>query len=235
MTQQKSERGGPIRPRSHTPSRGSGSREKKTLFATEREGDAARLLRWHFARLGLENAVDRLVFFDESGLNLSTGRLYGRAPSHQRVLDDVPKNWGDSITLVAGMRASGLVAPMLVVGSMNGAAFADYVRCCVAPERRAGGIVVMDNLGAHKVDDARAAIEKVGAALLFLPPYSPDLNPIEMAWSKLKTFIRKLKPRHLDELVEATRRALESVTTSDLLGWLRHADYGQNQPMREML
>jgi transposase len=162
-------------------------------------------------------------------------RLYGRAPSHQRVLDDVPKNWGDSITLVAGMRASGLVAPMLVVGSMNGPAFADYIRRCVAPELRAGDVVVMDNLGAHKVADVRAAIEEAGATLLFLPPYSPDLNPIEMAWSKLKALIRKVKPRHLDELVEATRQALQSVTSDDLLGWLRHAGYRQNQPMREML
>jgi transposase len=162
-------------------------------------------------------------------------RLYGRAPSHQRVLDDVPKNWGNSITLVAGMRASGLVAPMLVVGSINGPVFADYIQRCVVPELRAGDIVVMDNLGAHKVDDVRAAIEQAGATLLFLPPYSPDLNPIEMAWSKLKSFIRKVKPRHLDELVEATRQALESVTSTDLFGWLRHAGYRQNQPTREML
>jgi len=175
------------------------------------------------------------VFFDESGLNLSMGRLYGRAPSHQRVLDDVPKNWGDSITLVAGMRASGLVAPMLIIGSMNGPTFAEYMRLHVAPSLRAGDIVVMDNLAAHKVDDARAAIEEVGATLLFLPPYSPDLNPIEMAWSKVKARIRQLKPRRLDELVDATGRALEAVTTSDLLGWLRHAGYPQNQLMREVL
>jgi transposase len=193
------------------------------------------LLRWHFARLGLESAGNRLVFFDESGLNLSMARLYGRAPSHERVLDDVPKNWGDSITLVAGMRASGLVAPMLVIGSMTGLAFADYIRRCVAPELHAGDIVVMDNLGAHKLEDVRKAIEEVGATLLFLPPYSPDLNPIEMAWSKLKALIRRLKPRRLDELVEATKQALEAVTQGDLVGWLRHAGYSQNQSEREML
>lgn len=193
------------------------------------------MLRWHFARLGLESLVSRLVFFDESGLNLSMARLYGRAPSCERVLDDVPKNWGDSITLVAGMRASGLVAPMLVVGSMTGVAFADYIRRCVAPELRAGDIVVMDNLGAHKLVDVREAIEAVGATLLFLPPYSPDLNPIEMLWSKIKALIRRMRPRCLDDLVEATRRALEAVTDADLLGWLRHAGYSQNQLKREML
>lgn len=93
----------------------------------------------------------------------------------------------------------------------------------------------MDNLGAHKVKDVQAAIEEVGATLLFLPPYSPDLNPIEMAWSKLNARIRQQKPRGLDALVEATRCALEAVTPADLLGWLRHAGYSHNQPKRELL
>lgn len=193
------------------------------------------MLRWHFAQLGLHHDIDRLVFFDETGLNLSMARRYGRAPSCERVLDHVPKNWGDSVTLVAGMRASGLVAPMLVIGSMTGEAFADYVRRCVAPELRTGDIVVMDNLTAHKNEATRVAIEQVGATLLFLPPYSPDLNPIEMTWSKLKALVRKLRPRCVDDLVEATRLALEAVTSADLLGWLRHAGYGDAQPNRELL
>jgi transposase len=162
-------------------------------------------------------------------------RFYARAPSHQRVLDDVPKNWGDSVTLIAGMRASGMVAPRLIIGSLTGPAFADYVRTCVVPELRAGDILVMDNLGAHKDADARAVLEEAGVSVLFLPPYSPDLNPIEMAWSKLKSVIRSLKPRRIDDLVDATRRALDAITARDRLGWLRHAGYGQNQPVWELL
>ena len=215
-----------------------GEPKKKTIFATERESDSTRLLRWHFKRLGLEEQLEHLVFFDESGLNLSLTRLYGRAQSNQRVLDATPKNWGDSITLIAGIRQSGLVAPMLMVGSLTGPAFIDYVERCVVPELRAGDVVVLDNLGAHRMADVQRAIEAAGASVLLLPPYSPDLNPIELAWSKVKALVRKLEPGALDAprrsrpsrpprwLVDATARALESITATDLTNWLRHAGYG---------
>lgn len=142
------------------------------------------------------------------------------------MLDATPKNWGDSITLIAGIRQSGLVAPMLMVGSLTGPAFIDYVERCVVPELRAGDVVVLDNLGAHRMADVQRAIEAAGASVLFLPPYSPDLNPIELAWSKVKALVRKLEPRALDALVDATARALESITATDLTNWLRHAGYG---------
>jgi len=152
-------------------------------------------------------------------------RAYGRAPSNARVLDATPKNWGESITLIAGIRLSGLVAPMLMRGSLTGPAFIDYVERCVVPELREGDVLVLDNLGAHRMLAVQRAIEDAGASVLFLPPYSPDLNPIELAWSKVKAIVRKLKPRALDALVDASARALESITGYDLANWFRHAGY----------
>ena len=114
---------------------------------------------------------------------------------------------------------------MLMRGSLTGPAFIDYVERCVAPELRVGDVVVLDNLGAHRMAAVKRAVEDAGASVLFLPPYSPDLNPIELAWSKVKAIIRKLKPRALDALVDASARALESITSSDLANWFRHAGY----------
>ena len=181
------------------------------------------MLRWHYAQLGLECYSGRLIFFDESGLNLSMARLYGRAPTCERVLDDVPKNWGESITLIAGLSDDGMIAPMLIRGSLTGDAFIGYVRDFVAPQLREGDVIVLDNLGAHKVEAARREIEARGAAVLFLPPYSPDLNPIELAWSKLKSIIRRLRPRCLDDLVDAAATALRAITSDDRQNWIAHA------------
>ena len=201
------------------------TRKKKTIFATERESDSTRLLRWHFARLGLEKALEKLIFFDESGLNLSMTRAYGRAMSSARVLDTTPKNWGESITLIAGIRLGGLVAPMMMIGSLTGPAFIDYIERCVVPQLRVDDVVVLDNLGAHRMAAVQHAIEEAGASVIFLPPYSPDLNPIELAWSKVKAILRKLKPRALTHLVDATEQALRAITESDLANWFRHAGY----------
>lgn len=152
-------------------------------------------------------------------------RAYGRAPAGTRVLDSTPKNWGDSITLIAGIRLSGLVAPMMLVGSLTGPSFIDYVERCVAPALCPGDVVILDNLGAHRMADVKNAIESVGATVLFLPPYSPDLNPIELAWSKVKAIVRRLKPRALDRLVDACDVALRSITESDIAHWFEHAGY----------
>lgn len=152
-------------------------------------------------------------------------RAYGRAPAGTRVLDATPKNWGDSITLIAGIRLDGLVAPMLIVGSLTGPAFIDYVERCVVPSLRPGDIVVLDNLGAHRMADVARSIEAVGANVLFLPPYSPDLNPIELAWSKIKTIVRGLKPRAMDHLVDACATALERIRRTDIAHWFAHAGY----------
>lgn len=152
-------------------------------------------------------------------------RTYARAPKGQRAHGDTPKNWGDSISLAAGIGLRGLVAPLMLRGSMNGDAFEAYVEQFVLPVLRPGDILLWDNLAAHKRANVRALVESVGASIVFLPPYSPDTNPIEMAWSKIKTVLRSHAARSWDQLVEAVVAALSAVTTSDIANWFRCCGY----------
>jgi transposase len=152
-------------------------------------------------------------------------RTYARAPKGQRAHGDAPKNWGDSISLAAGIGLRGLVAPLMLRGSMNGDAFEAYVEQFVLPVLRPGDILLWDNLASHKRASVRGLVASVGATIIFLPPYSPDTNPIEMAWSKVKTILRSHAARSWDQLVDAVVAALSSVTTADIASWFRHCGY----------
>jgi transposase len=152
-------------------------------------------------------------------------RAYGRAPTHERVYGSVPKNWGDNITLSAGITRDGLIAPLRLIGSMNGDYFEAYVETLVVPELRPGDIVIWDNLGAHKCARVAQLIADAGAEVVFLPPYSPDLNPIEMIWSKVKSVLRTIGARTFDALEEAIVVALRTVTAEDTTNCIRHAGY----------
>lgn len=152
-------------------------------------------------------------------------RAYGRAPTHERVFGSVPKNWGDNITLSAGLTSEGLIAPLRLIGSINADIFEAYIEQFVIPELRPGDLVVMDNLSAHKRASVGAMIAAAGAELVFLPPYSPDLNPIEMVWSKVKATLRKLAARSFEALEEAIVVALQSITPDDAANCIRHAGY----------
>lgn len=168
---------------------------------------------------------ERLKFIDESGTNISLTRLYGRAPRGERVLGSVPKNYGQNLTLLASLSATGVEAVMTVEGATDGDVFRAYVREVLAPTLSTGDIVVLDNLGAHKVEGVRAAVEARGARLLYLPPYSPDLNPIERCWSKIKTALRAAKARTREALEAAIKQALATVTESDARAWFKHCGY----------
>lgn len=152
-------------------------------------------------------------------------RLYGRSRRGTRCRAPIPHGHWSTTTFTAGLRASGLSAPMVLDGPMNGAAFRAYVEQVLVPTLDPGDIVVMDNLAAHKNAAIRAAIEAAGARLLYLPPYSPDLNPIEMAFAKLKAFLRKAAARTLDELWDAIQSALSAFTADECASFLRHAGY----------
>lgn len=182
--------------------------------------------RAEFHALGLEQLVDRLIFLDESGVNLSMARSCARAARGQRAHGHVPKNWGDSVTLCAGIALRGLIAPLYLHGSMTGEIFDAYVEQFLVPELRPDDIVVMDNLSVHKMVSVRAHIERAQARLLFLPPYSPDLSPIEPAWSKVKALLRRSAARTYDTLLDAVCSALRAVTPNDARGWFRHCGYG---------
>ena len=168
---------------------------------------------------------ERLKFIDESGANIAMTRLYGRAPRGQRVVGSVPQNYGQNVTMLAALSATGVEAMMTVEGATDGDVFRSYVREVLAPTLRKGDIVVLDNLGAHKVNGVRAAIEERGARLIYLPPYSPDLNPIERCWSKIKTALRAAKARTREALEEAIKQALATVTESDARAWFKHCGY----------
>jgi transposase len=152
-------------------------------------------------------------------------RLRGRSPRGERCRAAVPHGHWKTTTLVAGLRLDGLSAPMLIDGAMNGAAFTAWVERLLVPTLTPGDIVVLDNLPAHKVTAARAAIERAGAALLLLPPYSPDFNPIEQAFAKLKALLRKAAARTLDALEKAIAEALDAFTPAECANYFTNSGY----------
>jgi len=199
--------------------------KKKTIFATERESERVILARNEYVSRRLGWRGRRLIFFDESGINISMTRAYGRAPTHERVYGSVPKNWGDNVTLSAGLTSDGLIAPLRLIGAMNSDTFEAYIEQFVVPELRAGDVVVMDNLSAHKRANIGKMVNSAGAELVYLPPYSPDLNPIEMIWSKVKSVLRSLAARTFEALEEAIVVALRAISPSDAANCMRHAGY----------
>ncbi len=152
-------------------------------------------------------------------------RLYGRAVGKSRVRDHMPKNYGKSWTTVAMMSLKGVEAPMVLEGAMDTLAFETYIRTQVCPALQLGDIVVMDNLSAHKSTTVRNLIEAQGAHLEYLPPYSPDFNPIELCWSKSKTSMRSVRPTTPKHMLTAVGTALRSTTPADCRAWFLHDGY----------
>lgn len=169
--------------------------------------------------------VKKLKFIDEIGTHLGLTRLYGRAAPGVRVGEATPGHSGPHYTVIATLGWSGVKAPWLLEGAMNAVAFETYVAHVLAPALRAGDLVLMDNLSAHQGARIRNLIEARGAHAEFLPPYSPDLNPIELCWSKVKTALRKAKARTLGALVDALADVLRSVSRHDIQAWFAHCGY----------
>lgn len=170
-------------------------------------------------------AVERYKFIDESGVNLAMTRLFGRAPRGERVVDTVPQNYGPNVTMIGALSLQGLDAVMTIDGATDGDVFQAYVEHVLGPTLVAGDIVIMDNLSAHKVPGIREAIESQGAQVVYLPPYSPDLSPIEPCWSKVKTALRKAKARTREALERALEQGLSTVTAVDARNWFAHCGY----------
>jgi transposase len=166
-----------------------------------------------------------LVFVDESGANTKLTRLRGRAPAGQRVTDRVPHGHYQTTTLVAGIRLQGPCAPWLFAGAMDGAMFLAWVIEGLVPTLQKGDVVIMDNLATHKVHGVAEAIAGAGARLLYLPPYSPDFNPIENMWSKIKQSLRTAAPRTEAALIQAAKIAFHTISTTDCQGFFSNAKY----------
>ena len=171
---------------------------------------------------------ERLVFLDETWASTSMARPRGRAPRGERLVSAVPHGHWKTTTFVAGLRQSGVVAPLVLDGPMNGEVFRAYVEQMLAPTLLPGDVVIMDNLSAHKVDGIRQAIEAQGARLVYLPPYSPDLNPIEQLFAKLKALLRKAAARTVSTLWAAIGVLLQNFEPDECANYFRHAGYGSN-------
>ena len=169
--------------------------------------------------------VEKLLFLDESAVNTAMARNCGRCPQGRRLVDSAPAGLWQTSTLVAAIGLGGVLAPMVLDGPFNGESFAQYVESSLVPELEPGIIVVMDNLPVHKSKRVADAIEAAGCMLVFLPPYSPDFNPIEGMWSKVKGRLRASAARTFEAVVDATRAALRAITPEDFDGYFRHCGY----------
>lgn len=190
--------------------------EKKVLVATEQLREAVQ----HERRGWNETVVPTLkpgdlVFLDEAGSNLGMTPSRGYAPRGERVVDHAPKSRGTNVSILAAMTWEGPLGARTFDGAVNGPRFVQWIKTVLAPKLWAGAVVVMDNARFHKVAGVAEALAKVGARALYLPPYSPDLNPIELMWSKVKTLLRQAKARTHDALKAAIRAALRKVTAMD--------------------
>lgn len=170
-----------------------------------------------------------LVFLDESGAQTNMTPRYSRAPRGQRAVGRAPRNHGKNTTLVASLSLTGLGAAMTLEGAMDADAFAAYLATFLVPTLRAGQIVVMDNLSVHKDKRVRPLIEGAGCTLVYLPAYSPDLTPIEQAFSKIKEYLRRVKARTRAALEAAITAAMAMVTAKDAKGWFTHCGYTTQQ------
>lgn len=179
---------------------------------------------WYWRRV---KAIEprRLRFIDEAGVNLALTRLYGRAPKGERLVERVPRNYGAQTSIVSDLSLSGVEALMTVEGAVDTPVFDTYVEWLLRPTLRAGDVLVLDNLAAHRASCIERVAAECGARVIWLSPYSPDFSPIEMMWSKIKAAMRAVKARTREELEQALVVALELVTQADCLGWFRHCGY----------
>jgi transposase len=196
--------------------------KKKSPHASERDRPDVKKARAEFRRKVKDIDARRLVFLDETGLNTSMSPTHGWAPKGERVAGSVPKSW-TTTTLVSAMALDGVRASMVFPGAIDRAVFDTYVEDVLAPTLHPNDVVVWDNLGVHKSEAAKAAVEKAGAEVLPLPPYSPDYCPIEEMYSKAKNIVRRIAARTTPALYKAVGTALAQITPENIAGWFRHS------------
>jgi len=205
--------------------------QKKSLRAAERDRPDVRRSRQAWRRRATATDPNRLVFVDESGAATTLTRTYGRAARGQRVEAAVPHGFWKVVTLTAAVRLGGIPPPACLAfdGATDSACFATYVERCLAPALRPGDVVVMDNLACHKTAAVASAIAAAGAELRYLPAYSPDLNPIEKLFSKLKAHLRATATRTVQGVIAAMGTGLRAIRQRDIAGWFRSCGYRYDQ------
>jgi len=200
--------------------------KKKSLHAEEQDTAEAQARRqaWREAIGGIDPG--QLIFLDESAATTQMTRAYGRALRGERVREGSPGGHWRTVTMLAALTLEGLQAPMTIESPTDGDVFLAYLEQVLCPRLVPGQVVIMDNLSAHKVAGVREQIEATGASLVYLPPYSPDFNPIEPAWSKVKQLLRSAKARSLEALEPALADALAAITPQNASAWFSHCGYG---------
>jgi transposase len=200
--------------------------EKKSIHAREQDSEEGRRRRqaWREQLASIDPRL--LVFVDESGATTEMTRRYGRAFGGQRVREATPAGHWRTLTVLGAMSAEGLIATMTIEAPTDREVFLGYLEEVLCPRLKPGQIVVMDNLSSHKVAGVSELIHAAGAELLYLPPYSPDFNPIEKCWSKLKQKLRSLKARTLDALETAVAVAIPDISPQNAQAWFKHCGYG---------
>ena len=168
---------------------------------------------------------ERLRFLDEAGATTVLTRLYARAVGGARTTEAVPRNYGASTSMISTIGVGGAQATMIIEGSVDTLVFNAYCQEVLRPTLRAGDVLVLDNLGAHRASRIEEIAKQCGARVIWLPPYSPDFSPIELMWSKVKTYLRRVKARTREELEKAIAAALETITPNDCVNWFWHCGY----------
>src|SRR5947208_1650045 len=196
--------------------------KRKSPHASERDTPEVQEQRREFAEDVEPLEPQRLVFVDETGVTTAMTPHYGRAPKGERVESSAPASW-ESVTVIAALAPEGVRAPLAIEGAVNAPTFLAYVEQVLVPALHRGDVVVFDNLSSHLSCEVTAAIERAGASVLPLPPYSPDFSPIEEMFSKLKGFLRRVGARAREHLYDAIGDGLREVTPQDIFGWFRHA------------
>lgn len=200
--------------------------QKKSLIATERDA----VVRTHRTDETAHWAAERVVFLDEISTQTVMTRSRGQAPHGERVVGQVPRNLGPNVTCLAALSTTGIRAPLVFPGALDGAIVVQWLRERLLPTLASGTTIVLDNLSVHRNPAARAAIAAAGCHVRFLPPYSPDSNPIELAFARLKTHLRGVASRAYEPLVTAIGEGFDRISAADAIAWYRHCGYSVSDP-----
>jgi transposase len=198
---------------------------KKTLHDSAQNRVDVKLKREEWKSSSAACDRQNLVFLDESSINTGMTRLYARAKGGKRIVDYIPDVRYQAVSILSSVRLSGETVPLVYEEALNGKLFAAYIKEFLTPTLNAGDIVIMDNLTSHKVAGAIQPILDKGATVIYLPPYSPDFNPVELMWSKLKTFLRKQKARAKERLFDKVANALKTISITDINSWFVNDGY----------
>ena len=198
---------------------------KKTLKASEQEREDIKQQREHWQEFQKIVESGSLVFLDEAGVKTNMTRLYGRASKGKRCHDNAPDGRWETVAILSSIRLDAETQSVMFDGAVDRKMFDAYIEEILAPSLHPGDIVIMDNLSSHKSERAKKAVESKSATCMFLPAYSPDFNPIEKMWSKVKQLLRGLKARTREELFDAVAKALSMVNADDAQGWFKSCGY----------